>query len=213
MAERTTIAAQPRLVVGKKVNQLRRSGWIPAVVYGQREPVHIQLENLTLRRVLREVGTTHLLDIDLSGTPRTVLVREIHQHVTRGDLLHVDFMEVDMAGTVKIEADLVTIGKIPVALSVYGAAELAIRAVEIECRPDALVSEIQVDLSRIQEADDTIFVRDLIVPEGVKILDDPEMVVASFVRTAEEATTDVTLTPSADLVEVIKKGKKEEEKF
>lgn len=211
MAERTTIAAQPRSVVGKKVNQLRRSGWIPAVMYGRGEPTHIQLENLTLRRVLREVGTTHLLDVDLNGTPRTVLVRDIHQHVTRGDLLHVDFLEIDMAGTVTTEAELVVVGKIPVTLSVYGAAELAIRMVDIECRPDALVSEVEVNIGRIQNADDTIFVKDLVVPDGVKILNDPETVVASFVRTADEAGENIPA--SADAVEVIKKGKKDEEDF
>lgn len=211
MAERTTIAAQPRTVVGKQVNRLRRDGWIPAVVYGQNAPLHIQLENLTLRRVLREVGTTHLLDIDVAGNPRTVLVREIQKHVTRGDLLHVDFLEVNMSSTVTLEANLVLVGKIPADLAAYGAIELAIRSVELECLPDALVSEIQVNASQIQSADDTIFVKDLEAPAGVKILDDPETVVASFVRTATEEETDAGLTSTE--VEVIKKGKKEEENF
>jgi len=56
MSERATIAAKPRLIAGKKSKQLRREGWIPAVIYGQGENYLIQLENLELRRVLRDAG-------------------------------------------------------------------------------------------------------------------------------------------------------------
>jgi large subunit ribosomal protein L25 len=101
---RLAIEAEPRTVVGKQVKQLRREGLIPAVIYGTQDPVTIQLENKMLRRVLRRAGTTNLIDISFGGQKRTVLAREIQQHLTRGDLIHVDFQEVDLK--VKISAEV-----------------------------------------------------------------------------------------------------------
>jgi large subunit ribosomal protein L25 len=109
--ERLNIAAEPRTVVGKQVKQIRREGLIPAIIYGQKEAVKIQLENLSLRRILRHAGSTNLVDISLGKSKRTVLVREVQSHVTRGDLLHVDFIEVDMKVVITAEAELVIVGK------------------------------------------------------------------------------------------------------
>jgi large subunit ribosomal protein L25 len=200
--------------VGKKVKQLRREGIIPAVIYGQKEPVTIQLENLALRRVLRQAGSTNLVDISLGKKKRTVLVREIQSHVTRGDVLHVDFIEVDMKATITAEAELVAVGQSAPAAEGLGVATLALRTVEIESLPEALVSEIEVDLTKIETPDDVIYVSDLDAPEGVTILTDPETTVArfEFEKIAEEEEEEEELfVPAADAVEVVGKGKEEED--
>lgn len=212
--QRLSITAEPRTVVGKKVKQLRREGMIPAVIYGQKEPVIIQLENLALRRVLRQAGTTNLVDISLGKSKRTVLVREIQSHVTRNDLLHVDFIEVDMKATITAEAELVAVGMSAPAAEGLGVATLALRSVEIESLPDALVSEIEVDLTLIQTPDDVLYVSDLAAPEGVTILTDPETTVARFEyeKIAEEEEEEEELfVPAADAVEVVGKGKDEDD--
>ena len=58
MSERIVIEAEPREITGKQVNQLRREGWIPGVIYGRKDPVAVQMEQKALRRALRTVGTT-----------------------------------------------------------------------------------------------------------------------------------------------------------
>ena len=214
--ERLVITAEPRTVVGKKVKQLRREGLIPGVIYGRKEPVTIQLENLSLRRILRRAGTTNLVDISLGKQKRTVLVREIQSHVTRGDLLHVDFIEVDLKVTITAEADLVAVGQSAPAVEGLGVATLALRSVEIESLPDALVSQIEVDLTKIETPDDVIYVSDLTAPEGVTILTDPETTVARFEYEKieeEEDEEEELFVPAADAVEVVGKGKEEEEEF
>lgn len=215
MSERIVIEAEPREVTGKQVGQLRRSGWIPGVVYGQKDPVSVQLEQKALRRALRTVGTTHLADLKVGGQTKTVLVREIQQHLTRGDILHVDFMEVDMANTIRTEAELVTVGEAAPAIEGLGVVTLMLRAVEIECLPDNLVSEIAIDLSAIKTPDDVLHVKDITAPEGVAILTDPDMLVARFEYAAgeEEVAGAAEELEGADAVEVIGKGKKEEEEF
>ncbi|MEJ2749716.1 MAG: 50S ribosomal protein L25 [Anaerolineae bacterium] len=213
--ERLSITAEPRTVVGKKAKQLRREGMIPAVIYGQKEPVHIQLENLSLRRLLRHAGSTHLVDIMLGKGKRTVLVREVQSHVTRGDLLHVDFIEVDMKETITAEAELVAVGTSAPGAEGLGVATLALRTVEIESLPDHLVSEIEVDFSKIETPDDVIYVGDLVTPKGVTILTDPETTVARFeyakAPEEEEEEEEELFVPAADAVEVVGKGKEEED--
>lgn len=213
MSEKFTIAAEPRSVIGKQVKQLRQVGIIPAVIYGQREPVTIQLDNKSLRRLLRQASTTHLIDIELQDGARTVLAREIQQHPTRGDLIHVDFFEVNMAESITSEAQLVLVGEMEEDLEGLGTIVLLTHAVAIECLPGDLVSEIEVEMAGIAGADDVIYVSDLRLPKGVKILDDPETAVAHFEFTPteeaeEEEQADMT---SVESVEVVEKGKQEDE--
>lgn len=213
MSEKFSIAAEPRTVIGKQVKQLRLAGYIPAVVYGQREPVTVQLENKALRRVLRRASTTHLIDLEMQGGTRTVLAREIQQHATRGDLIHVDFFEVNMAESITSEAALVLMGEAGEALDGLGTVVLLIQSVAIECLPGDLVSEIEVDISGILTADDVIYMSDLKAPKGVTITDDPEMTVAHFeyTQTAEAAEEEEAEMSSVESVEVVEKGKREDE--
>lgn len=214
MSDRIVIEAEPRAVTGKQVGALRREGWIPAVLYGRGNEESIQLEQKALRRALRVVGTTQLADLSVSGKVRPVLVREIQQHPTRGDIIHVDFLEVDMAHTIRSVAELITTGTAGPESQGYGVATLSIREIEIEALPDSLISELEVDMSKISTPDTLIHVRDLVAPKGVVILTDPDTVVARFeFNIGEEGEIPEEYQQPADAVEVISKGKKEEEDF
>jgi large subunit ribosomal protein L25 len=205
------IAAEPRTIIGKQVKGLRREGLVPAVIYGQREPVNIQLERNLLRRVLKQASTTHLLDVDLNGNTYTVLAREIQQHPTRGDVLHVDFFEVDMKVTIEAEVELSLVGKLPSAIDSLGSAVLLIHAIDIECLPANLISELEIDISAITTPDDVISVSDLVAPPGVTILNDPEEVVAHFeyVQSAASVAAEEA-SYSVEKVQVAEKGKRED---
>ncbi len=215
MSHRVSIAAEPRTVVGKKVKQLRRQGWIPAVIYGQRDSMNIQIESSPLRRALFAAGGTNLIDVSVGENTRTVLAREVQRHLTRGDLIHVDFLEVNLLETVTAEARLVAVGQSAPAADGLGVATLALRMVEIECLPEALLDEVEVDLTQIKTPDHVIHVSDLKVPTGVTITTDPETVVARFerVREEEEEEEEELYVPSADAVEVIGRAAEEDEDF
>lgn len=217
MSERIIIEAEPREIIGKQTSQLRREGWIPGVIYGRQTPQSVQMEQKALRRALRVVGTTHLADLSLGDTTHTVLVREIQQHATRGDIVHVDFMEVDMKSKLRASAAIVGIGEAPPETDGLGVATVLLREVEIECLPEDLVAEIEFDLGLIATPEDVVYVRDLIAPKGVEILADPDTVIASFeyatIEEEEEGEAFGEEEESAEAVEVISKGKKEEEDF
>ena len=217
MAERSTLTADVRNARETKAKQLRREGWIPAVIYGQGDNLTIQVENLPLRRVLREAGTTNLIDVELGKTKHTVLAKDIQRHATRGDLIHVDFYEVDMSETIVVEALLVPFGVPTPVNEGLGTVAVLLHAVEIECLPDNLISEIPVDLELIETPEDLIYISDLEIPEGVKVLNDPETPVARFeylqaeIEEEEEEEEEMLFAPAADEVEVIAKGKADEE--
>lgn len=213
--DRLVIDAEPRAVVGKKVKQLRREGLVPAVIYGINDPITIQMDNILLRRVLRRAGTTNLINISVGSDTRTVLAREIQQHLTRGDLIHVDFQEVDLKVKITAEATLVLVGRSQMMEDALGSDVLALNSVEIEALPDDLIAEIEVDVSQMESADEPIYVSDLPVPDGVVILTDPETAVARFeyARPEEEEEEEELegFEPTTDSVEIIEKGKTEEE--
>ncbi|GJM42884.1 MAG: 50S ribosomal protein L25 [Ardenticatenaceae bacterium] len=212
--DRFAIEAEPRAVIGKKVKTLRNQGIIPAVIYGMNAPVTIQLKNKTLRRILRRAGTTNLIDISVEGNIKTVLARDIQQHVTRGDLIHVDFQEVDLKVKITAEANLILVGTSVMAADGLGSDVLSLSSVEIEALPDDLVAEIEVDASRMASVDEPLYVGDLVAPKGVTILADPETAIARFEYARleeEEEEVEDEFEATADAVEIIEKGKGEEE--
>ncbi|HET6446656.1 MAG TPA: 50S ribosomal protein L25 [candidate division Zixibacteria bacterium] len=219
MNERVTLEAEPRVVADERAQNLRKAGIIPAVIYGQGDNTLLKIENLALRRVLKEAGTTHLIDITVEDITHTVVVKDVQSHVTRGDLIHVDFYEVDMEAKIIVEADLVTTGIAAPVASGLGTTALVLYSVEIECMPDALISTIEIDLGQIKNPDDMIYVRDLPISSGVEVLTDPDAVVVRFEYTPieeeeeEDIEEELMFAPSADEVEVITKGKIEDEDF
>ena len=216
MSDRVTIAAEPRTVTGKKVKQIRRQGLVPGVLYGQSEPVNIQMEEIQLNRALRVAGMTQLATLDVEGKQYTVLAREFQQHVVRRNVVHIDFMEVSMTETITSEAELIMVGEAPALEIAEGMIAQSMFSVDIECLPDALISVIEIDISVIETPSDSIQVSDLPVPEGVTLLVDENATVARFqtIRIVEEEEEEEDLEAielDADGVEVI--GREEEEEF
>lgn len=207
------LKAQKRNILGKKVKRLRREGIVPAVLYGREiESVPLQIEERELGRVLAQAGEHRLiaLQIDRSPTPQMVLTRDVQWDAITGRPIHVDFYAVVMTEKITTEVPLVFVGEAPAA-SLAGAILFeGLDEVEIECLPSDLIEAIEVDLSELKEIDQAIYVRDLRVPPAIKILTDPEEVVAKVVWAAPEEVEEVVPAAPAE-VEVITKGKKEAE--
>lgn len=218
MTDRVNLVVERRESTTENAKSLRKEGWIPGVIYGQGQNINIKVENLMLRRILRDVGMTNLIDVTLEKDLHTVLAKDIQKHPTRGDLIHIDFYEVDMKETLVVDAALKMIGESLPVTDGLGTTSLVLYTVQIECLPDKLISEIEVDMSLIETPDDMITVSQLEVPEGVTILDDPEAVIARFEyvqveEEEEEEEEELMFAQAADDVEVIAKGKQEEEEI
>src|SRR5437764_4787448 len=101
--ENSKITATQRTVTGKQVGQLRRQGLLPAVIYGPgTAPQSIQLNSREASKVFRRVHGAELIDMDLDGQTRKVLVHDLQRDAIRGDFLHADLYVVDMSKPIRV---------------------------------------------------------------------------------------------------------------
>lgn len=204
--------AERRTVTGKKVSRLRRTGLLPAVVYGpDSEPLAVQLNAREATRIIRKIEGTQLVDLVVDGRARKVLVHELQRDSIRGDYLHADFYAPDMTRPLRVAIPIHLIGS---SFAITGHSGVLVRGLTdlgIECLPGDLIPSISVDISPIQEIGQAIYVRDIQMPATVKVLSDPDDMVARVTYQAKEE--DLTAAPAAAAaeVEVVEKGKKEEE--
>jgi len=178
--EQIELHVSTRKLMGKKSRFLRRQGITPVHLFGyDTEPMALQCETVQLKQVLRTAGKTKLvgLRVDKNKKPRNVVVREVQKNALSGELVHVDFFQVSLEEKIKVEVPIVLVGEAP-ALKVKTntmAHDLAV--VEVECLPDRIPENIQVDVSILVEDDQSIQVKDLVLGEGVVALSNPEQVV------------------------------------
>jgi large subunit ribosomal protein L25 len=183
------LKAVRRHVQGKKVKQLRARGIVPAHLFGPGMPSEaIQVETPALKKTLAEAGRTQLVTLHLGHekSPRTVMVREIQMDNFRGDLLHVDFYQVNLAENIKVEVPIVLIGDSPAAKAKGNALVQELNELSIQCLPANIPATLPVDISVIVTADQMIRVKDIQVPQGVTVLNDSEVVVARIAVEKEE---------------------------
>jgi large subunit ribosomal protein L25 len=206
------LTATPRTVKGKQVGQLRRAGLLPGVVYGPGvEPAAVQLNTREASRILRKVHGAELIDLEMDGATRKVLVQDLQRDAIRGDFLHADFYAVDMNRTIRVRIPIRLVGTSAAVTRDSGVLVRGITELEVECLPGNLVTALEADLGALETIGKAIFVRELNVPKDIKVLTDPDDLVARVTYQAkEEDLTPVAAATTAE-VEVIEKGKIEEE--
>lgn len=189
----SALQAQVREGTGKGVGRkLRASGRIPAVLYGRgRDNVLLSLEPRALERALSSshAGMNTLFDLHVDGTQSgaatVVLVKDLQRHPVRGALVHADLYQVDLTQTIEVSVPVHIVGT-AVGVSMNGGIlDIALREIEIECLPRAIPDQIDVDVSAL-EIGESVHVRDVVLPEGVKLLSDPDLAVVSVAAPAAE---------------------------
>lgn len=213
MADEILLTAQPRTVIGKQVNAMRRSGVVPAVLYGSRldKPVTLQVDEKTLKQVVSKAGHNRLIKLTLdSGEPRLVLTREVQRHSLSGRIVHVDFQEVSMTEKITTEVPLTLVGTSPAVTRGEGLLIHGISTVQIRVLPTDLISTVDVDVTALNSLNQSLNVGDLKVSDKIEILTPRDEMVAKVVPVKEEVITEAVPAAVAE-PEVISKGKKEEE--
>ncbi|MBI3159322.1 MAG: 50S ribosomal protein L25 [Chloroflexi bacterium] len=212
--EQEVLKATVRTETGKKVSALRRAGQLPAVIYGKalKAPIAVSLDLREATRVLRHVGSSTLLTLEVEGREIPTLVRERQRDFLRGDFLHVDFLAISLTEKVRTEVSIVLDG-VSQAVKDGGLLITGVESVEVEALPQDLPENFTVDLSVLKAIGDGIHVSDLIMPAGVECLSDPEELIAVVTAPTIEVVEEVEPTEVvAELEpEIIEKGKAQEE--
>jgi large subunit ribosomal protein L25 len=182
MAERVLIAAEPRTVLGKQVKRLRREGQLPANVYGKGlESVAIQLDHREFLRTLKASGLRSMFELSITGEPesRFVIVRSMARVGGTGEPIHVDFLQVDPNQPIHANVPIRLVGEAPAVRDLAGTLLQSLEIVSVRCLPLDIPDAIEADVSILKRFDITMTVGDVKAPQGVEILNDPSIPVAS----------------------------------
>lgn len=223
--EKINLKAKIREEIGKEaVKKLRRQGFIPAVVYKGKDSVNIKVFLKDFFEVIHtRAGENVIVNLQLEADSkskgkgqsspkrlsRNAIIKEIQYHPVKGNILHVDFNEISLTELLTVKVPVKVSGEAQ-GIKEGGILEHILWEVEVECLPTQIPGDIPVDVSDLKIGD-SILVKDLKVPEGVKVLTDPKITVVSVAVPHVEVPEEVKPEEEKLEPEVIMERKPEEE--
>ena len=215
--EKVILNVESREGSGKRnAKDLRNKKLIPAVVYkGGKGAFKLQLAAADLAKILHtKAGENVIVTLKIAGgdskaKDKTVVIKEIQREPIKSQILHVDFNEISLTETLKVNVPLTAHGE-PEGKKEGGTLEHVMWELQVECLPTDIPEKIEVDVSKLKIGE-SIYVKDITAPEGVKVLTDPELI-AMIVKPPkvevpkEEVTAEAGVEP-----ELIRKKKEVEE--
>ncbi len=215
--ETFVLEAQKRDILGKETKQLREKGLLPAVVYGPKtESLPLQISVRNFREIYKKAGDSSIIDLKIKDGEKEdikqVLVKDVTFHHLNSSPLHVDFYEIERGKTLTTNVPLVFEGEAP-GVKKGGILVKSMDELEIEALPKDLPREIKVDISSLTDFDQTIYVKGIKLPSGVKSLVDPEtpVITLSTPISEEELEEELGKGKEVEEVEVEAEKKKKEE--
>lgn len=184
MADKEKLVAKERTVKGKQVKALRRVGLTPVVIYGNdRQPVALEVDAHDFALLYRKAGGNTIVAMDIEKEDgakerKNVLIHDVALDGVSGAILHADLLQINMKEKLTTSVPLKFVGDSIAVMDLQGSLLEGIDELEVECLPSDLPHEIEVDLSPLVDFEAVIHVSDIVVPEGVTVLTDPEATVA-----------------------------------
>lgn len=216
--EKVILKAEVRKGTGKRVaKDLRADRIVPANVYSKGTgALNIQVPIDELAEALQtKAGENVLITLKITGgdkaiKDKTVLIKEIQREPVRDGILHVDFNEISLTETLKINVPLHAKGE-PVGVKVDGGLlEHILWEVQVECLPTDIPQKIDVDVANLKLGE-SLHVKDIVPPTGVKIMNDPELIAMIVKAPKAEVPKEEAVAEGAAEPELIRKKKEEGE--
>lgn len=210
------LSAKLRRETGVKNKQLRKQGFVPAVLYGHKvKNLLLSVGYYDFKRIYKEAGESSLVKLKIKNgqdkkRERVVLIQDVAKDPISNNVIHVDFNQIKMDEKIKIEVPLAFIGESSAVETEGGVLIKNYQNIEIEVLPQNLPHQIEVDISVLKTFEDNIYIKDLKPPEGVEIKENLDDVVASVAppRTkAELEELEEAPIEAVEEVEVEEKGK------
>jgi large subunit ribosomal protein L25 len=181
--------------------RLRRAGQVPAVLYGGAQPLNVAVTPRDIYRLIHgHEGSTQLLSVKFadSGESRMAIIRDLQYDPVSEDLIHVDLQEVAMDRALQVSVAVHHVGEAVGVKETFGILEMILREVQVSCLPGNIPEVLDADVTGLRIGD-VLTVKDLLVPEGVRILNDPNQAVATVAPPAaeEEAAAPVVTAEAA----------------
>jgi len=203
---------------GKELNKkLRSTGMVPGVVYRKgEETLSLKIDSKSLSKALHtEAGENVIIKLFVEGDKkkkeRIVVIKEIQKDPVKDTLVHLDLNEISLTETLKVKVPLMAKGEAIGVKQEGGVLQHVMWEAEVECLPTNIPDKIEIDITNLGIGN-TLSIKDIVPPEGVKILGDPESIVFSVehVKTIEEAVAAPAEGESLE-PELIREKKEKEE--
>jgi large subunit ribosomal protein L25 len=198
MAEAVVLTSQERTGHGsKQARRLRRTGQVPAVLYGHGEKtLHLALPGEDLTKAIRQGA--RVVDLNHDGKTEKALIKELQWDALGTDILHVDFARVSEHERILIDVRLRLHGTAP-GVTAGGVLDQPLHNLHVECPVLSVPEVIRVTISELQ-IDGAIHVKDLVLPPGVVAKNDPEAIVVQVKPPVVEAVAPAAV-PGAEAAE------------
>lgn len=181
------LAVQKREKLGRGVKALRGKGFIPAELYGKRlGNLHLSVSKKDFKKVFKEAGENTVVNLIFEGEKRPVLIHDVSYDILSDDFQSIDFYQVRMDEKLKVGVPVEFIGVAPAVKEKNGLLVKSLQEVEVESLPADLPHKLSADISKLVEIGQSLYVKDLFVPSGVKVLVSPDTVVATVTAKVTE---------------------------
>ncbi|MFN4132173.1 MAG: 50S ribosomal protein L25/general stress protein Ctc [Caldimicrobium sp.] len=189
--KQVVLPVEKREKTGKEMaKKMRKKGLIPAILYGKgMEPLPLAVKYSEFERLYKKVkGETVVFTLDFikDELKKQAILKEIQRDPVTDMFVHLDFQSIEEGRPIEVEVPLEFVGK-PVGITKGGILEIMLHELTIECLPTEIPDKIVVDISHL-DVGDSLHVRDIKIPEGLKVKDHPEETVATLV--AEEVSSE-----------------------
>ena len=176
-----TLSLSRRQIIGKKVKTLRRKGIVPVHMYGSgTEALSLQTDALELQQLLPRVGTNVPLSIqveDDSGE-NICFVREVQRHPVTEEILHVDFLRVDVSQAIQAEVPINVTGVSPAVRDLNGTLLLQMQSILVEALPMNVPASFEVDISGLDDFEKAVYVGEVAVGSQVTLITGTDEMIA-----------------------------------
>jgi large subunit ribosomal protein L25 len=178
--EELKLNASKRDVLGKRNRFLRRQGITPAHIFGHSiESQSLQCDTVELIKILAHAGETRVISLKIEGDkePKSVFVREIQRDALGKHLLHVDFYQVKKGEKMQVDVPIVLVGEAPALKTKGRMLAHGITELSIECLPEKVPPQIEVDISILEDVEQPINVKDIVLDPDITVHADPEQLI------------------------------------
>jgi large subunit ribosomal protein L25 len=198
---------------------LRKKGLIPAELYGHKiKNEHIVVEKKAFEKVFKEAGTNTIIYLyengasKNAGAKKAVIIHDVVNHRTKEEITSIDFYVVNMEEAISTKVPFEFINESPLVKEQGAIINKSMLEIEIESLPGNLPHSLDVDLSLLDELDKSIYVKDINIPKGVKVLVDEDTVIVSVSLPKEEVVAEPVDVSSVKVENEDKKLEKQSEK-
>ncbi|PIS17301.1 MAG: 50S ribosomal protein L25 [Candidatus Nealsonbacteria bacterium CG09_land_8_20_14_0_10_42_14] len=209
-----SLSAKIRKTQGRKTKALRIKGVLPAVLYGPEiKTASLEVDAKEFQKVYQETGESTLISLEIESGKKKylVLIHDLKRDPLTSEVIHVDLYQPSLEKEIEAHVPIILEGESPAIKNLGGTLIKNIGEVVVKALPQNLPKEIKVNISGLATFGNHLLIKDLKLAEGIKILKEPDEIVASIAQPEKvEEELEKPIEEKVEEVEKVEKEKKEE---